>query len=51
MSATLLDDVQGLLRRAADAVPPDERAALDEAQRRVVEPLRVAIAGRVKAGK
>jgi hypothetical protein len=32
-------------------VPPEERAALDDAHRRINEPLRVAIAGRVKAGK
>ena len=51
MSETLLDDVRSLLRRAAAAVPPEERPALEEAERRVGEPLRVAIAGRVKAGK
>jgi hypothetical protein len=51
MSETLLDDVRGLLQRATAAVPPEERPALEAAERRIGEPLRVAIAGRVKAGK
>jgi hypothetical protein len=47
----LLTEVGGLLQRAAAIVAPEGRASLEDAQRRVVEPLRVAIAGRVKAGK
>jgi hypothetical protein len=51
MQETVLDDIGALLRRGAAAVPPEERGALEDAQRRIGEPLRVAIAGRVKAGK
>ncbi len=51
MSESLLDGVHGLLVRAAAVAPPEDRSALDEASRRLAEPLRVAIAGRVKAGK
>ena len=51
MSVTLLDDVQALLVRAAEVVPPEEKASLAEARSRLQEPLRVAIAGRIKAGK
>jgi hypothetical protein len=49
---TLLVDIQTVLREAQAAAPtPELHAALGDAQRRLDEPLRVAIAGRVKAGK
>lgn len=48
----LLDEVRGLLARAAAALPePELTSALRRAADRLDEPLRVAIAGRVKAGK
>jgi hypothetical protein len=48
----LLDEVVGLLRDARRAAPDRASAeTLDEVVRRAGEPLRVAIAGRVKAGK
>jgi hypothetical protein len=48
----LLDDVRGLLDRAqAESADPGLRRRIAEARRRVDEPLRVAIAGKVKAGK
>ena len=49
---TLLPDVRALLERArAETTDPTVRNAVTEARRRVDEPLRVAIAGKVKAGK
>jgi len=49
---TLLDSVRRLLDRAyAESLDPALRFRLAEARRRVDEPLRVAIAGKVKAGK
>ena len=48
----LLGEVMGLLSAARQAAPDAASAAvLDEAMARAGEPLRVAIAGRVKAGK
>jgi Dynamin family len=52
VSADLLDLVRTLLdRAAAELTDPAVRARLVEARRRVDEPLRVAIAGKIKAGK
>ncbi|BCJ56510.1 GTPase [Actinoplanes sp. NBRC 14428] len=49
---TLLADVRAVLdRAAAESRDPAVRAAIGAARRRVDEPLRVAIAGKVKAGK
>ena len=49
---SLLDQVRALLdRSAAESRDPAVRFRLGEARRRVDEPLRVAIAGKVKAGK
>ena len=49
---TLLDEVRALLDRAyAETADPSLRRRLAAARRRVDEPLRVAIAGKVKAGK
>lgn len=49
---TLVRPVQSLVRAARDrALTPDAHDRLDQALRRLSEPLRVAIAGRVKAGK
>ncbi|MEU8228658.1 dynamin family protein [Actinoplanes sp. NPDC048967] len=49
---TLLPEVQALLDRAlAETGDPAVRAAIGDARRRLGEPLRVAIAGKVKAGK
>ncbi|WP_433718435.1 dynamin family protein [Actinoplanes sp. CA-051413] len=49
---TLLAEVQALLDRAlAETGDPAVRAAIGDARRRLGEPLRVAIAGKVKAGK
>jgi hypothetical protein len=50
MSEHLLNRVRGLLVRAQQEMP-DARGALAEALARLDEPLRVAIAGKVKAGK
>ena len=48
----LPDAVAGLLRSAADlAVGPGPRAQLDELTQRMTGPLRVAVAGKIKAGK
>jgi hypothetical protein len=48
----LLDEVRTLLDRAlAESRDPTLRQRLAEARRRVDEPLRVAIAGKIKAGK
>jgi len=48
----LLDEVKALLERAQAELPdPGIRFRLGEARRRIDEPLRVAIAGKVKAGK
>ncbi|WP_412735663.1 dynamin family protein [Krasilnikovia sp. MM14-A1259] len=52
LSLTLLDQVRTLLDRAqVELTDPTLRARLADARRRVDEPLRVAIAGKVKAGK
>ncbi|MET0496159.1 MAG: dynamin family protein [Actinoplanes sp.] len=49
---SLLDEVRRLLDRAAgELTDPSVRAAIVAARRRIDEPLRVAIAGKVKAGK
>jgi hypothetical protein len=49
---SLLDEVRRLLDRAAgELTDPSVRAAIIAARRRIDEPLRVAIAGKVKAGK
>src|SRR5688500_17922476 len=49
---TLLNDVRALLDRTlAGTADPAVRAAITDARRRLDEPLRVAIAGKVKAGK
>ncbi|MFI7370029.1 dynamin family protein [Actinoplanes sp. NPDC049668] len=49
---TLLEQVRALLDRAgAETADPAVRAAIAGARRRLDEPLRVAIAGKVKAGK
>jgi hypothetical protein len=49
---TLLSDVGALLDRAlAGTADPVVRAALGDARQRLGEPLRVALAGKVKAGK
>jgi hypothetical protein len=49
---TLLPDVRALLDRAyAEIADPTLRASIAQARRRLDEPLRVAIAGKVKAGK
>ncbi|MEV6634645.1 dynamin family protein [Actinoplanes sp. NPDC051470] len=49
---SLLDEVRGLLDRAfAEATDPTLKRRLFDARRRIDEPLRVAIAGKVKAGK
>ncbi len=49
---TLLDEVRNLLDRAAvETSDPTLRARLGEARRRIDQPLRVAIAGKIKAGK
>jgi Dynamin family len=52
-SSTLLDSVRRLLERAADAYArvPDAQQRLRAVLDRLDEPLRVAIAGKVKAGK
>ncbi|HYZ03251.1 MAG TPA: dynamin family protein [Candidatus Binatia bacterium] len=51
-AASLRDRVRGLLRAASAAdVDPALRTALEALGRRLEEPLRVAIAGKVKAGK
>ncbi|MGH9227756.1 MAG: dynamin family protein [Acidimicrobiales bacterium] len=52
-SPALLDDARWLLARAVEAYQgmPDQRARLIAAGDRLDEPLRVAIAGKVKAGK
>src|SRR3954453_2866708 len=50
--ASLLDEVRGLLTRAADVYRQTPHGVVLEAERaRLDEPLRVAIAGKVKAGK
>jgi Dynamin family len=52
ISSRLLDEVVVLLEDARAAAPdPASAESLDEALQRAGEPLRVAIAGRVKAGK
>ncbi|MGZ4492507.1 MAG: dynamin family protein [Nocardioidaceae bacterium] len=52
MSDQLTESVRSLVGMAADrARDPLSRAQLDDARRRLSEPLRLAIAGRVKAGK
>jgi hypothetical protein len=52
MADDLITDIKGVLQDAQDAAPKAElRAVLAGAVRRLDEPLRVAIAGRVKAGK
>jgi hypothetical protein len=49
---TLLDEVRTLLdRAAAETFDPTLRARLGEARGRIDQPLRVAIAGKIKAGK
>ncbi len=49
---TLLDEVRALLDRTlAGTADPVVRAAITDARHRLGEPLRVAIAGKVKAGK
>jgi hypothetical protein len=49
---TLLAEVRALLDRAlVETADPAVRAAIGDARRRLGEPLRVAIAGKVKAGK
>ncbi|MEV6491644.1 dynamin family protein [Actinoplanes sp. NPDC051633] len=49
---SLLDEVRTLLDRSlAESTDPSLRGRLTEARRRVDEPLRVAIAGKIKAGK
>src|SRR3954447_14930577 len=49
---SLLDEVRGLLTRAADVYRQTPHGAMLDAERlRLDEPLRVAIAGQVKAGK
>ena len=49
---SLLSEVRTLLDRAsAEITDPALRARLGEARRRIDEPLRVAIAGKIKAGK
>ena len=51
-SGGLINDLLGLLGQAADTAPdPEASAAVDEIAGRLSEPLRVAIAGKVKAGK
>src|SRR6188472_1236676 len=50
--ATLLDEVRGLLTRAGEVYKDTPHgAALGAERARLDEPLRVAIAGKVKAGK
>jgi hypothetical protein len=52
VTSELLDRVRALLDRAvAELTDPTVRARLLDARRRIDEPLRVAIAGKVKAGK
>lgn len=52
MSAALLDDVRALLAEAIDVYRDTPQAArLRGARERIEEPLRVAIAGKMKAGK
>lgn len=52
MSGTLLDEVRGLLVQAIDIYRDGPQAArLEAALARIDEPLRVAIAGKMKAGK
>lgn len=52
MADALVDDLSGLLERAASHARTDAtRARLDEARARLAGPLRLAIAGKVKAGK
>ncbi|NHC13792.1 dynamin family protein [Motilibacter deserti] len=52
MDDPLLDRVAGLLRSGVAIAPEGElKRGLDDALRRLHEPLRVAIAGKVKAGK
>ena len=49
---SLLDEVRTLLdRAAAETTDPTLRARLGDARRRIDQPLRVAIAGKIKAGK
>jgi Dynamin family len=49
---SLLDEVRTLLDRSlAESTDPSLRGRLTDARRRVDEPLRVAIAGKIKAGK
>jgi hypothetical protein len=49
---TLLEEVRTLLDRAvAETTDPTVRARLGDARRRIDQPLRVAIAGKIKAGK
>jgi hypothetical protein len=51
-SGGLINDLLGLLGQAASTAPdPEASAAVDEIAGRLSEPLRVAIAGKVKAGK
>ena len=51
MGASLLEQVRGLLDDAIDAADGTTRSELEGVRARLDEPLRVAIAGRVKAGK
>lgn len=48
---TVRDDVVGALERAATALPPEAGGPLAVLRARLDEPLRIAVAGRVKAGK
>lgn len=51
MTARLLEEVRGLLAFAEEAFPPEDRVTLRELQDRLDDPLRIIIAGRLKAGK
>ena len=48
---TLIEAIEGLCGEAEDLASPGEQEALRSVRSRLDEPLRVAIAGRVKAGK
>ena len=49
--SVLLDDIESLLDETVAVADPSATAALETIRGRIHEPLRVAIAGRVKAGK
>ncbi len=49
--SNLIDDVRGLMLDALTTIGPSERPAVETALARLDEPLRIAVAGKIKAGK